>query len=199
MRAGIEIKNNHGTVLLDETYKNFAYVEGGTLTPALYAIQRTTLGGNATRSFRFQPPPALGPGAALQLFNAAQECTFDSRHKYARVVDEFAGPVSDISTITKTYPSGRSYAVIHARRGWFVEQEVRPTGEYGGPNGNTPYYEYRRRFWEAMCTTNGNQVVAGWAPLNDWIDQWTGPVMFIPQPKEGDRNCRFIVLDVTGY
>jgi len=198
MPAGIQIINSAGTVQIDETYRNLALREQGTQAgpPAvpgtgMLAFKYSDLGGATYKWWRFDVPIPSGATHGLQIFNAAGECTFDAMLKYARVVDVFAGPTS--GTVTKSYASGREYAVIMVKRGVIVEQQVR--NDPGSPPG---WYNYRRRFIQSRAYVSGSQVIAGWY-TPEWADSWSGPLQVVPSPTMDDTAAQYIVVDSTGY
>lgn len=198
MPAGIQVFSSAGTVQIDENYRNMAVREKGTqATPptvpgaGLLAYQRSDMAGTNYTWWRYDAPQPSGAHYGLQVFNAAGNVIFDATLQYARVVDMFMGPAS--GTLTKTYAAGRAYAVITGKRGVLVEQQVR-----ADPDSGHPFYNYRRRFIQSRTYVSGNQVIAGWyTPA--WADNWSGPLMVIPDPAADDTAAQYIVLDVTGY
>lgn len=202
MTAGIQaITNNHGTILIDDTYRNMAVIGNGThantaSTPGtIYrAILSTTLDYTTYYWWDFGYPTAAPSGTgALEIRNALNQVCFNSLYQYARVVDVF--DYDSYSNLVKTYPSGRSYAIITAKRGCVVSQEVREDPD--SPPGT--FYNYRRKFDYARAAVFGGTITAGWTN-NPYPATWSGPLSAgsIPSPMD-DTKATFIVLDVTGY
>lgn len=197
MPAGLLIYNDHNTVLIDNEYQNLAVVSQGTQSnPPSYdgsnltAIKATSLAHTSYSWWKFGNPVAPTGNAGLQVFDAAGNLTFDSRLKYARVIDVFTGPTT--GTATHTYDAGRSYAVITAKRGWKTEQETRQD-----PDEPPGIQNYRRRFILARCYVSGASVIAGWH-TGPW-GNWSGPIQTPPAPPTNDSWAQYMVLDVTGY
>jgi len=181
MAFGIEVENNHGTLLLDATYRNLAVTSAS--TGGVVAV-------GDGRSFRFDVPTPPGPGWGAQVFTASGQCVFDSRLKYARVVDTLSGPLS--GSTTHTYPAGRQYAVITNKRAVEMSYEVRDAP--GSPAG---WYNYRAIFRRCLPSVSGNMVTLAWGVFG--TGDWSPPVQVIPTPATADYQSRFVVLDVTGY
>ena len=201
MPAGLEaIFNNHGSVLLDDNYHNLAVVAEGTQAnwpgydgASLIAVRSADFAQTSYQWWKFGDPVApVANNAGLQVFNASGALVFDSRLRYARVVDVFAGPTLEVNTVTRTYTAGRTYAVITAKRANFMEQEVRDD-----PFSPPGWYNYRRRWWSCRARYSGASIIAGWHALA-WGD-WSGALQVIPNPITDDRVSQFMVLDVTGY
>lgn len=211
MPAGILIINDSNTVLIDENYANMSVLSSGTVelqdeysteeqtfsvllpfTPlpgekvAIHStVYATVIGGIVYGSgvgtvtwYRFGPPTSAGT-FGLQVFNAAGVLTFDSGRKYARVAGALIGNL--LSPPTGTYQTGRTYAVIHARRG--IRSQRRLYTDFG--------VEYRARtFYSSASRQNGvtiefSQVATGTdrAAVSDW----------------SSNQIDTYVIDVTGY
>ena len=192
MPAGIIVYNTSGTVQIDDTYRNMALrakSSSGTPTASgLYAYQRNETSGSVSW-WQYDWPDTPTSTFGFQVFDASGNCTFDAMQKYARVVDVFAGPINLAGAVTKTYPSGRSYAVITAKRGLHVDQRTRPNGAQ---------VDYQRRFVRPISYVAGANVSVKWT-LPEWPTAWIGPVSTAPAPTADDLSSQFIVLDVTDH
>lgn len=201
MAAGFQaVLNNHGSVLIDDTYRNMAVLAKGTQATGTHdpnrvytATQSDDIEQSTYRWWDFGFPTAMpSNGAGIEIRNAANEVCFNSMLQYARVVDVFN--YNQSSNLQKTYPSGRSYAVITAKRGTKVTREVRPDPN-SPPNS---YYNYRQKFDFAGCRVVSNVITAGWTNRPYTMD-WTPPLMVLPPQPMSDNAVTFIVIDVTGY
>lgn len=200
MPTGIQVIGASGSVQIDENYRNLALREKGTHAnppvnngQGLVAYKYNSAVGDTYDWWRFDEPQFTQSNYGLQLFDANGNVIFDATQKYARMVDLFPG--HPVDTVTRTYPAGRTYAVITAKRGLIVERQVRPDPESGHP-----WYNYRTRFITARAYVSGNQVVASWwGPEWHDLDTWSPPIQVIPNTTAPDRVSQFIVVDVTNY
>lgn len=202
MTAGFYVENNHGTVLIDDTYANVCLLSKGNqsspppiVSEDFYAIQRdTNEWGSPYRWWRFGKPTSVA-SYGLVIYNAAGKPTFDATKKYARVVDVVEGPLGFTQVTAKTYASGRSYAVVTARGGFAEDLVTKPAGP-GFPS-NYVYYQYLIR--TATSWVSGNTVRFGWTPRQPETGLWMGPALGGHRPERQTRATTYIVLDVTGY
>ena len=118
--------------------------------------------------------------ALIQLFNAAGQVTFDSRLKYARVIDVFGGATQAEWATTKTYAAGRKYAVVQLRTAW-----RRSTVRAGGGR-------YTLSYRSAMARVVGNQVITSFQ-VDTVKENFNRPL------ELSDMGATFAVIDVTGY
>lgn len=193
MAFGLEVRNSHGTVLIDDTYRNLAVASSGSYPaqfPPVTDLTAIAAPDFAHTSFNWWcfGPPGQGGGWGLQVFNASGQVTFDSSHKYARVVDVYADvPAAGAGMVTKNYPTGRTYAAITSLIFYSVwETRGSGVGE-----------EYRVLDYRLRTRINGGQVQTMWheTVAIDWQPS-PGAVPTFPIPT---YDTRVIVLDVTGY
>lgn len=125
-RAGIQIVNpNTGAIVIDERFRGVA------LLPSTSNALLVAYSGNSAYAFGYPPstPPASGE-AALIVKDASGNVCFDSRLRYANIVDTFDvprgvngstgnQPITD-TLLTRTYPAGRAYAVAMMTGGWAI-------------------------------------------------------------------------------
>ena len=208
MATGIRIVGNSGSILIDDTYRNMAVVGKGNQGNTNAAAGRIYRAIQADDFYTWLPMagytlpthrwwdfgyPPNGTITGLKIFNASKQCCFNSALQYARVVDVF--DYDQLDPMVKTYPAGRSYAVILAKPGYQCDQIVRQD-----PNSTGQWYNYARRFLPMMHKVVGNVVTVKWYDL-PWAEpiMWSGPLMVIPPVWLDDNKSKFIVLDVTGY
>lgn len=218
MAYGIEVTNDHGTVLIDDSYSNLAVRHQGTLSagaglrtvsvPGLDqpvpAVRSTAYAATASRQgstgyiwsaggaqvhwYVFDTPTSSGD-YGLQVFNAAGQLTFDAYRKYARVRSVQSGVGS------QTYDSGRLYAVatLSPARRRRVETRPDPT-----PGSQLVFVDL---FDEQVCArVNGATVQTAWqtiiaAPGLSPQDPGTVPQGW----SDNAANAQFAIIDVTGY
>ncbi len=70
-------------------------------------------GNNQITIYEFGPPPQSGTNNGFQVLNAAGQVVFDANFRYMRFADFFTGSFIDLIKKSKTYTSGRSYAVAY--------------------------------------------------------------------------------------
>lgn len=200
MAIGVEIRNRHDTVLIDDTYRNMAVVNKGTqanppslVANTMVAYRRTSATGGNYAWWRFgYPQPPNTSGWAIQVRNAANQITFDSRLQYARIVDEILGPLYEMPDVVKAYPAGRIYAAVAAKRSAHIEQEIRPD-----PTSPPGWYNYRRRLRSCVAVFSGTTLTLTWS--TPAFGEWSLPIQVVPQILATDNKSRFIIVDVTGY
>lgn len=218
MAFGLEITNNHGTTLIDDTYSNLAVRHQGTLAagsgvrtvsipgldqpiPAVrstaYAIalgrignngQIWSAGGAQVHWYVFDTPTSGGNDYGLQVFNSAGQLTFDSSRKYARVRALQSGVGS------QTYDSGRLYAVAtlgSSRRRRVTSQ----------PDPFNPLLVNWQAFDEQIAArVNGATVQTEWQTVISVSSLQPVDPAFVPLPwSDTLANSQFAVIDVTGY
>lgn len=218
MPAGIYILNDHGTILIDDTYSNLAVRHQGTLSagaglrtvsvPGLNdpvpAIRSTAYAATASRQgstgyiwsaggaqvhwYVFDVPIGAG-NHGLQVFNAAGQLTFDAYQKYARVRAVQSGVGS------QTYDSGRLYAVATLSPARRRRVETRPDP---APGSNLVFVDL---FDEQVCArVNGATVQTNWQTIiaaPGLLPQDPGTV---PSGWSDDAAiAQFAIIDVTGY
>lgn len=218
MPAGIIVYNDHGSVLIDANYANLGKRAKGTLTATgtaaqsspespVFALNGTGLaavsditngvagivkaGTDTTTWYSFDRPTAVGT-AGLQVFDATGKLVFDAANQYARVVDVFSGADQVAWSQSRTYTSGRTYAVATLKRARWTEEETRPD-----PVQPVGWYNYRRRFVFAGSQVSGATVTV--AQVATAWGEWSGPLQVIPPLPAGDYSAQFAVIDVTGY
>jgi hypothetical protein len=104
MTIGIRIGNSHGSLLIDDRFRGIA------LKTTAAVPGDITLTDAAGRTYVFGLPVDLGPGVGMRVYNSVDHSiAFDSRQKYIRIVDKVAASLVG-SPVTKTYPSGKTYA-----------------------------------------------------------------------------------------
>ena len=218
MAFGLEIINNHGTTLIDDTYSNLAVRHQGTLAagagsrtvsvpglsqpvPAVrstaYAIALGRSGNNGTiwsaggaqvHWYVFDVPTSSSGGYGLQVFNSSGQLTFDSSRKYARVRALQSGVGS------QTYDSGRQYAVaalVPARR--------RQVNTW--PDPVNPFLVHWETFDQQIAArVNGATVQTEWQTVIHATSLEPMDPAFAPQPwGDSASNAQFAIIDVTGY
>lgn len=130
--------------------------------------------------FVFDQPTVTGT-QGLQIYNAAGVLVFDSGNKYARVVDIFGGAAEADWVPTRTYPAGRTYAVVELKKAYRKEST-----NLGGGN------------WHVEWFTSAMRVVAN-AVTGKMIKYKEDDVTVSPTGIVTDNSAQFAVLDVTGY
>lgn len=130
--------------------------------------------------FIFDTPVASGLNYGLQVFNASGVLTFDSNLKYARVVDVFGGTTEASWAGTRTYASGRTYAVVELGRAF-----TKTTENLGGGN-----YEYIGRRSSLKVVSN----VVTTSFVQTYVKSGT-----VNSPPITNNAAKFAVIDVTGY
>lgn len=218
MAHGIEVINDHGTILIDDKYSNLAVRHQGTLAagaglrtvsvPGLNdpvpAIRSTAYSATASRQgstgyiwsaggaqvhwYVFDTPQGSG-GYGLQVFTASGQVAFDSNRKYARVRAVQSGVGS------QTYDSGRLYAVATLSPARRRRVETRPDPAPGSQLVFVDIYD------EQVCArVNGATVQTEWQTIiaaPGLLPQDPGTV---PQGwSDPASNAQFAVIDVTGY
>lgn len=118
-RAGIQIKSPAGNILIDDRYHNVALVSSPTTQSPIYAYRQ----GDGVQ-YIFDEPTNQGSGPGILILNSVDHrVAFDSRLKYARVVEVPSGTFSAQSTdgavtlFNKIYPVGHTYAYAALVRG----------------------------------------------------------------------------------
>jgi len=128
-----------------------------------------------------KPLSSLAVGnAGLKVYNASGQLTFDSRLKYARVVDIFGGETQGQWVGTRTYAAGRKYAVAQLRSAW-----RKSTSNAGGG-----FYDLT--FRTSMARVVDNQVITS-------LQIESVKIEFDRPLNIDNMSAQFAVLDVTGY
>lgn len=195
MPAQIQLINNSGTVLIDDTYSNMSVLAKGTqanppasVAGTVIAYRRTSTDGATYQWWRFGAPTSSG-SYGMQLSNSAGQLVFDALRQYARVVSTVDGPIYGQPNVVVPVPAGRTYAVITSKRSVYFEREVRSAG--------ANLWEYRVRARQTIAVVSSSSVTLQWtAPA--W-GQWSNPTAFVPPERSPDYQSRFLILDVTGY
>lgn len=129
----------------------------------------------------FDQPVASGANHGMQIYNAAGVLVFDALNKYARVVDIFGGAALANWTPSRSYPAGRTYAVVQLKKAY--QKEVINNG-----GGN----------WDVNWYSSAIQV-NGVAVTGKMLKYKTDNVSVLPTGAINDPSAQFAVLDVTGY
>lgn len=215
MAHGVKIVNDHGTILIDDTFHNIAIVQQGTVTipgggsvqiPAAapgeqVAIRSSAIcaclgslliaaPGTVVSWYRFGRPTAQGQ-YGFRVRDAAGNVTFDSSFKYARVAGSHTAKLSTFHDIP--LPAGRIYAVIMAREAIEQQVDLRPFE----PLQPAPPYAFDATVRNSGSQSVGNVVTIGWVQTMTYDN--LGQPIFTPPDYFIDNEFTAHIIDVTGY
>lgn len=198
MPAQLEVRNGNNVVIIDNNTANMAVLSQGTYNVGggslpvgglgtILAMSRT---GPESLPFNWWifGRGSSGLNSGLILRDAANQITFDSSLKQARVVDTFVLGSVGSGPVNKIYPAGRTYATAVSLL-VFTDVEVR---------GVQPAEEYRITSRRTYATVNGQNISGGWhgVLIQDWAPVPPGGVASFPAPA---YTPWVVVLDVTDY
>lgn len=215
MAAGLTVYNTAGTIQIDENYRNMMVANSGTNgTPTatniswpLCAIRSTSLvlaynltntstasytvwGGGAGYNwyvFDLRVTPSTNVG--LQVFNGSGELIFDSGQKPMRIVDYFVfNNESEWNGVSRTYPAGRTYAVIIGKYATKFTSETLNRDSCG--------WEIQQNGYYSGASVNNNIINFGWIKTHDEL--LTCEFKPIDYNRVNGR-LEVIVVDVTNY
>lgn len=223
MPAGLIVYNDHGTVQIDETYRNLAVAAQGTPTmdgngaAATPVIHSTTgmmavRGAYLTRYFNwpasndaklFSTP---GQQASYYLFDVPSGAAsfgfqvFTAAGDLAFDAAKKYARVRDTFTTTgpyphtRTYDAGRTYAAIIARAPLLYEVRNAAPWSQGGVDGW--YYE----IWEVGMGVrmSGASVIFDWMQPGGIVGSTVEPMPVLP-PSVASGTLSAHIIDVTGY
>lgn len=135
--------------------------------------------------YLFGPPPnSTSANVGLAIYKGTGDLAFHSALKYARVRDSFT---QTSGNFTKTYDTGRKYAVIWARRGANVRREL-----IFDPDTSQSFFSL---FYDGSAARmDGANIIFGWQPYASRLGKY-GPVGNAWESKEMTAH----IIDVTGY
>lgn len=194
MPVGIEVISDNGSRVFDQNMQTLAVSDSGTYPanpPPFSSIRDMVAKGQelsgSFKWWKFSPVESTEK-FGLQVFDATGKLTFCAARKSARFVDSFLIGRWDNPPVTRSYPSGRTYAVFSSVM-QFTDVEKRGVGI-------TEEYKITNRF--VTSSVNGISVTAGWDEtlINDWQPVPPGGIPSFPSPAYAPV---IIVLDVTNY
>lgn len=181
MAAGLTVYNTAGTIQIDENYRNMMVANSGTngaptatnISWPLCAIRSTSLvlafnltntstatytvwgGGTGYSWYVFDLRVTPSTNVGLQVFNPTGELIFDSGQKPMRIVDYLVfNNESEWNGQTRTYPAGRTYAVIIGKYATkFVAESL---------NRDSCGWEIQKDAYYSGASVNNNVVTFGW-------------------------------------
>ncbi len=216
MDAGTRVRNQHGTTQIGQDYANFVLDGGrknfsvinrpigftqnsnppaGTVADSIIVtdnlLDEPYFGWNWGYCWVFKPADqvAVGGVAGKRVRNPyTGKLTFDSSHKYFRVVDY----IRTGSNLSRTYPAGRKYRV--APLSWKGLDIIRDVGDAGWGDGSRLY----RQEWRCMQYQLVNNTLTLTIKTNLDNEVWDGP-SGMAGTIGADPFLELLVIDMTGY
>lgn len=208
MATGIQIINDWGTLQIDETYRNlFLRTKGtGGSIPAtgadLVALQSSSYDGadnggadsvpSTTKWWIFNLLGTAGAGTyGLKIWDASGNLVFDCFQQPMRIVD-FITVAGGAAAGSKSYPSGKQYAVI---RGTFDNKVLKESV----PNSTGKLFTNTTTHYRMGAKVVGSTVYWDWYVW--YVDgPWPNEDQSIGNGwTYSDYPTTFIVVDVTNY
>ena len=149
------------------------------------------------------PIAPAGSGFGMQLWTdtVPQHLAFDARLKPAKAIDSIDEPfpyANTTNTLTKTYPTGRSYAVAMGSPPFYRRLVLTPDNRPGFPPGTFFWYEHY--YYAVASRVSGGTIQFQWQQT-DYVDmrgEESLQPQFIP-PEVGTSQLLAHIIDVTGY
>lgn len=128
-----------------------------------------------------RPPPIAGNGIGLQIFDASGQVTFDSRHRYMRVVDA--------RTLVGSSPS----ANVNLGAGDYAQIITRPSYRWMGTQAS-PTADWQWACSAGLVTSNGNGYTV------DSRNTGEGTYAFFgnPAPIASSNEMHIVTINVAG-
>lgn len=215
MAAGLTVYNSANTIQIDENYRNLMVLNSGwNGTPTasgiswpLCAIRSTSLalaytltstssvsytvvgGGSGYNWYVFDLANTPVSSVGLHVYNASGQLVYDSGRNPMRIVDYLVfNSEAEFNGATRTYPAGRTYAVIIGKyASKFISQSL---------NRDACGWEIQQDWYYSGARVNNNVVTFGWIQVRSDLLECE------PDTQDYTRlspRMEAIVVDVTNF